>query len=153
GSQSHIFRNEQGGMAALGGVHARTIPNLPDGRLEPCAITSAINSDSTLWARTKLICLENTWNGRILRPDYVLQVKSIADEYQLKMHLDGARLFNASIATGIKVSELAHPFDSVQFCFSKGLAAPIGSMVCGRSEFIKEARRNRQLVGGAMRQV
>jgi threonine aldolase len=153
GAQSHIYRNEQGGMAALGGVHARTVANQPDGRLEPAAIASAINSSSPLWARTSLICLENTFSGHILRTDYLKQVKSLADEHQLKMHLDGARLFNASVASGAKASELAAPFDSVQFCFSKGLSAPVGSMICGSDEFIKEARRNRQLVGGAMRQV
>jgi len=153
GARSHMFRNEQGGMAALAGVHARSLPNLPDGRLDLDSIRASINSPSVLWAKTRIICLENTWNGHVLTPDYVQQVKAIATQHELKMHLDGARMFNAAVALELEPQAIVADFDSVQFCFSKGLSAPAGSMVCGNAAFIKEARRNRQLVGGAMRQV
>jgi len=153
GARSHMFRNEQGGMAALAGVHARSLANLPDGRLALDEIRGAINLPSVLWSRTRLICLENTWNGRVLKPEYVAQVKTIARQHELKMHLDGARMFNAAVALNVQPEAIVADFDSVQFCFSKGLSAPAGSMICGSAEFIKEARRNRQLVGGAMRQV
>jgi len=153
GTKSHIFRYEQGGMAALAGVHAKTLPNLPDGRLDPQAVEDAINPDDDHLARTRLICLENTWHGHVLKPEYVSTIKGIASESRLLMHLDGARIFNAAIALKKPVASLVSEFNSVQFCFSKGLSAPVGSIICGSSDFIKQARRNRKLVGGGMRQV
>lgn len=153
GSKSHIYHYEQGGMAALGGIHARPVENLADGRLEPKDIEAAIDPVDVHFPRTGLICLENTWNGVPLKPDYTTTVAAIARRHGLKMHLDGARIFNASVSLGVPVDRLAGDFDSVQFCFSKGLSAPVGSMICGSTTFINEARRNRKLVGGGMRQV
>ena len=152
GNRSHIYHYEQGGMAALGGIHACPIENLPDGTLDPNTIENEITPDDLHFPRTELICLENTWNGVPLKPAYTSTVAAIAKRYNLKMHLDGARIFNASLALGVPVNQLAREFDSVQFCFSKGLSAPVGSMVCGSKQFIDEARRNRKLVGGGMRQ-
>ena len=153
GDHSHIFMHEQGSAAAVGGIHSRPLKNAADGRLDAAEIEAAINDGDIHKARTRLISLENTWNGCVLRPDYLDTVAKIAKTNQLKMHLDGARLFNASVALGIPVSRLAKDFDSVQFCFSKGLSCPVGSIICSDREFIKKARRNRKLVGGGMRQV
>jgi threonine aldolase len=153
GDDSHIFVHEQGSTAALGGIHARPVKNTEDGRLLIADIKRAINPDDIHRARTRVIALENTWHGSILRPDYLGQVASVASEHSLKMHLDGARIFNAAVALDIPVAKLTKDFDSVQFCFSKGLSCPVGSIICGNKAFIKQARRNRKLVGGAMRQV
>jgi threonine aldolase len=153
GDRSHIFMAEQGSTAALGGVHARPLRNAPNGQLDQSEIDAAVNEDDVHRARTRLICLENTFNGRVLRPDYLDSVAKIAEKHKLKMHLDGARIFNAAVASNLPVHELTKHFDSVQFCFSKGLSCPIGSIICSDREFIKQARRNRKLVGGAMRQV
>jgi threonine aldolase len=153
GSRSHTFHFERGGMAALAGVHARTIENEPDGTLDLNKIKSAINTSHHMFAPTRMICLENTWNGHILHKEYVQSVRQIASQHQLKMHLDGARIFNAAVELKVPVAELCEDFDSVQFCFSKGLSAPVGSMIAGSAEFIAQARNNRQLVGGTMRQV
>lgn len=154
GNRTHIYNYEQGGMAAMGGMHARSLPHLPDGRLDLQLVEGAINSDDEHLARTRLICLENSWcKGRVLKPDYTAQVSDIARRHGLSMHLDGARIFNAAIALGVPAKQLVKHFDSVQFCFSKGLSAPVGSMIVGSKEFIKEARRNRKIVGGGMRQV
>jgi len=153
GSRSHTFHFERGGMAALAGVHARTIENEPDGTLPLSTIKSSINTAHHMFAPTRLICLENTWNGHVIKSEYVKQVRAIADQHQLKMHLDGARIFNAAVALNTPVAELCREFESVQFCFSKGLSAPVGSMIAGSADFIAEARNNRHLVGGTMRQV
>jgi len=153
GTRSHTFHFERGGMAALAGVHARTIDNEPDGTLDLNKIKSGINPPHHMFAPTRLICLENTWNGHILSQEYVGNVQAIAKQHQIKIHLDGARIFNAAVALKLPVSELCAKFDSVQFCFSKGLSAPVGSMIAGSAEFIAQARNNRQLVGGTMRQV
>lgn len=153
GNNAHLYRTEQGGMASLAGIHPRVLINQPDGTLDLNEFEQAINIDNIHFARTRLICLENTFNGRILKPDYISQVASISRKHSLKMHLDGARIFNAAIALDIPVEKLTTDFDTVQFCFSKGLAAPAGSMICGDQKFIEEATRNRKLVGGGMRQV
>jgi threonine aldolase len=153
GDKSHIQIHELGGYAALGGIHGRTVRNLPDGRLPIDEIGVLISDGSDVHeAPTKLICLENTWNGRILKQDYVSEVRELANAHGLSMHLDGARVFNAAVAQNLPVSQVVRPFDTVQFCFSKGLSAPVGSMLCGTREFIKRARRSRKMVGGGMRQ-
>jgi threonine aldolase len=152
GDQAHIFVSEQGGSAALGGIHARTVRNAPDGQLALDEIEAAISDDDIHHAATKLICLENTWFGRVLPIEYLDSVAKISQRHNLKMHLDGARLFNASVYLNEPVARLARNFDSVQFCFSKGLSCPVGSMICSDTSFIKQARRNRKLVGGGMRQ-
>ena len=155
GDQSHMFYYEAGGMAALGGIHPHIVNNQPDGKLLLSDIESAIRSDDVHFPRTRLICLENTQNrcgGAVLEPEYTDSVAALARSHGLLLHLDGARIFNAAIALGIDVKELTQSVDSVMFCLSKGLSAPVGSLVCGSVEFIAQARRTRKILGGAMRQ-
>jgi threonine aldolase len=156
GSQSHIYLWEVGGMSALGGLHVRTVPNQPDGTLRVEDIEAAIRPDDIHCPRTRLICLENTHGaagGVPLTAEYTRRVAALARARGLRLHIDGARLFNASVALGSPARELAGAADSVMFCLSKGLSAPVGSMLCGSRAFIEEARRYRKQVGGAMRQV
>lgn len=156
GHNSHIYLNEVGGLAALVGAQAAVVKNQPDGTLAIADIEAAIREEDQHHPRTRLICLENTQNvcgGVPISADYTQQVAELARDYNLKLHLDGARLFNAAVAQGVAASALAGPCDSVMFCLSKGLGAPVGSVLCGSREFIAEAHRNRKLVGGGMRQV
>jgi threonine aldolase len=156
GNKSHMFLNEVGGLAAVAGVQACTVPNQPDGSLSLGDIAANIRDEDVHHPRTKLVCLENTQNvcgGLPLTPDYVRQVADLAHGRGLKLHVDGARLFNAAVAQEVSAIELAAAADSVMFCLSKGLSAPVGSMLCGPKDFIAEARRNRKMVGGGMRQV
>jgi len=152
GSKSHIHIHEQGGIAGLGGIHSRVLETKADGTMDIAAIESVINDDDIHCATSKLICLENTWYGRVLPLLYMQEVKELAEQHNLAVHLDGARLFNAAIALDVPASTIAQHADSVQFCLSKGLAAPAGSMLCGTREFIARARRARKQVGGGMRQ-
>jgi len=155
GDKSHSFLYEAGGMSALGGIHPHTVVNQPDGTMRLEDIESAIRSDNVHFPRTRLVCLENTHNycnGSPLTAKYTEKVAALAHRRGLKVHLDGARIFNAAVALGVDVKELAGPVDSMSFCLSKGLAAPVGSVICGSSEFIAEARRNRKVLGGGMRQ-
>jgi len=155
GSLSHTFFFEQGGSAAVGGIHPRTIPNQPDGTLAPAEIEAAIRTDNLHFPITRLIVLENTQNlcsGYPLELDYMQAVGEIARRHGLKIHVDGARFFNAAVALGVAVDKLAGEADSVSVCLSKGLAAPVGSVVCGSRDFIAKARRARKVVGGGMRQ-
>jgi threonine aldolase len=155
GDQSHTFLYEQGGSAALGGIHPRPIPNQPDGTLRLEDIAAAIRSDNPHFPISRLVCLENTHNrcsGACLTPDYTAAVADLAHRHGLKLHLDGARIFNAAVALGVDVRELVGPADSVTFCLSKGLAAPVGSVICGPADFIQRARRARKVLGGGMRQ-
>lgn len=155
GDKSHTFINEVGGMAALGGIQPRTLPNQPDGTLALDDIRNAIRGDNVHWPRTRLITLENTHNacnGSPLAPAYLWAVYDLAQSRGIKVHTDGARIFNASVALGVPVSELTRYTDTISFCLSKGLSAPVGSLLCGPRDFIAEARRNRKMVGGGMRQ-
>jgi len=155
GDRSHTFLYEAGGMSALGGIHPHTISNQPDGTMRLEDIEGAIRGDNVHFPRTRLICIENTHNrcnGSALRPEYIDSVAALAKERGLSVHLDGARIFNAAVALGIDVKELTANVDSLSFCLSKGLSAPVGSVVCGSSEFIAEARRARKVLGGGMRQ-
>lgn len=155
GDQSHTFLYEAGGVAALGGVHPHTVANQPDGTMRLEDITAAVRGDNVHFPRTRLICLENTHNrcnGSALTPQYTEAVAGLARERGLRVHLDGARIFNAAVALNVPVTELTRHADSVSFCLSKGLSAPVGSLVCGSGEFIAEARRNRKVLGGGMRQ-
>ena len=155
GSYAHTFLSEQGGSAALAGIHPRTLPNQPDGKLDLGDINVAIRGDNIHFPRTRLIILENTHNGcngYPLDADYMQAVGQIARHHKLKIHVDGARIFNAAVALNVKPKELVAVTDSVSFCLSKGLAAPVGSLICGTQDFINEARRARKLVGGGMRQ-
>ena len=155
GDRSHTFLYEAGGMSTLGGIHPHTICNQPDGTMRLEDIEGAIRGSNVHFPRTRLICLENTHNrcyGSALTSEYIDSVAALAKEHGLSIHLDGARIFNAAIALGIDVKELTANVDSLSFCLSKGLSAPVGSVVCGSSEFIAEARRARKVLGGGMRQ-
>jgi threonine aldolase len=155
GDKAHTFLFEAGGSAVLGGIHPRTLPNQPDGRLRLADIEAAIRPENPHYPRTRLVCLENTHNrcgGAVLTPEYTDQVSDLAHRHGLAVHLDGARVFNAAVALGVDVRKLTRTADSVQFCLSKGLSAPVGSLLCGSREFIAEARRWRKVVGGGMRQ-
>lgn len=155
GDRSHIFLNEAGGMSAIGGIHPHTLPNQPDGTIRLDAIESAIRGDNVHFPRTRLICLENTHNrcdGMALTPEYCKSVADLAQKHGLRLHIDGARIFNAAVAQSIDVKEMTRCADSLSFCLSKGLSAPVGSLVCGTRKFIAEARRNRKILGGGMRQ-
>jgi threonine aldolase len=156
GHLAHMFLLEAGGSAVVGGIHPRTVPNQPDGTLDLDDVEGAIrNPDDAHFPRSRLICLENTHNrcaGAVLKPAYFAEVRALADHYGLAIHLDGARIFNAAVALNVAPSELTRDADSVSFCLSKGLAAPVGSLVCGSEEFIQQARRQRKLLGGGMRQ-
>ena len=155
GDQSHTFYYEGGGISALGSVHSRQLCNQADGTIRLEDITAAIRDENVHFPRTKLICLENTHNrcrGAVVKPEYVDSVVALAEEHGLAVHVDGARIFNAAVALGVDVKELVRGVDSISFCLSKGLAAPVGSVVCGSAEFIAEARRARKVAGGGMRQ-
>ncbi|MBA7486723.1 L-allo-threonine aldolase [subsurface metagenome] len=155
GSEAHMFWYEVGGASALGGVVMRTVPNDQDGRMDPDAIAGAIRSKNIHFSPTTLLCLENTHNrcgGAVLTPEYTSTVAGLVHEYGLQVHLDGARIFNAAVALDIPASELAKPADSVCFCLSKGLSAPVGSLLCGTREFVEKARKWRKMMGGGMRQ-
>jgi threonine aldolase len=155
GDRCHTYCFEQGGMAGLGGIMPHPIPNQPDGTLRLEDIEGAIQPDNTHFPRTRLICLENTHNlcgGLPLTVEYTAEVAQLAREHGLPVHLDGARIFNAAAALEVDVKELTRDVDSVMFCLSKGLCAPVGSVVCGDADFIAEARRARKVVGGGMRQ-
>lgn len=155
GDLAHTFLYEAGGTAALGGVHPHPVPNQPDGTLRLQDIEAAIRLDNVHFPRTRLICLENTHNrchGAVLTVEYMTQVGELARGRGLALHLDGARIFNAGVALGVSVKDLTRDADSVSICLSKGLAAPVGSLVCGSKPFIAEARRIRKVLGGGMRQ-
>jgi threonine aldolase len=155
GDRSHIFLNEVGGLSALGGIHPHTLPNRDDGTLPLDALENAIRHSDLHYPPTRLICLENTHNycfGSPLTPQYMDSVAELAQKYGLKVHVDGARIFNASTALSIDVRELTRQADSAMFCLSKGLSAPVGSVLCGTREWVERARKWRKMVGGGMRQ-
>ena len=155
GDQSHTFIFEQGGSAAIGGIHPRPLQNEPDGSIDIEGIEAAIRPDNVHYPTTRLIVLENTHNrcnGSPLTVGYMERVRSLADRHGLKVHVDGARIFNAAAALGVDAARLATGADSITFCLSKGLAAPVGSVVCGSRDFIFRARRARKVLGGGMRQ-
>lgn len=155
GDVSHSFIYEAGGMSALGGVFPHTLPNLPDGRLDLDAIRGAIRPENVHFPKTRLIILENTHNrcgGAVLGATYIQQVAAIAHQAGFSLHIDGARIFNAAVALDIDAKTLVEPADSITFCLSKALCAPVGSVLCGTAEFITRARKIRKQAGGGMRQ-
>lgn len=156
GAVAHTFKYEGGGAAALGGVHPYTIPVQPDGTLDLDDIRHAVRDPGNdHYPRTRLVALENTQGsvgGVPITAEYTQAVRALCDEYGLLLHLDGARIWNAAAALGCDVKELVAPVDSVMFCLSKGLCAPVGSMLCGSADFIRQARRVRKRLGGGMRQ-
>ena len=156
GDKSHIYLNEAGGMSALGGIQPFPIPNQKDGTLALDDILASIRTEDVHHPITRLICLENTQNicgGVPLTVEYTRQVGEIARENNLFLHIDGARIFNSAVVQNVDVKKLTAPSDSVMFCLSKGLAAPIGSMLVGTDKFINRARHLRKMLGGGMRQV
>jgi threonine aldolase len=156
GKQSHIFTYEAGSASMYGGLQAHTLDVLPDGTLSLDAIRAAIRPSNPHFPITRLICLENSQGGACGAPlpvDYIAQVSEIAHEHRLRLHIDGARLFNAAAALGVSARALAEPADSVSVCLSKGLCAPVGSLIVGSREFIQRAHRIRKSLGGGMRQV
>src|SRR5581483_1051793 len=152
GQEAHTYRYEAGGGAVLGSVQPQAIANQADGTLALKDIAAAIKPDDAHFARTRLIALENTIGGKVLPEDYVKQVRAVADSHGLAMHLDGARLWNAAVKRRVAPRVIAEGFDSVSVCLSKGLGAPVGSLLCGRREFIDRGRRIRKMLGGGMRQ-
>lgn len=155
GKQAHIFRYEAGSAAAYGGVHPNTLQVQPDGTLDLDEIRQTIRPDNEHHPVTRLICLENTQGGVMGAPlpvSYMRQVGDIAREHGLKLHVDGARLFNAAAALGVTARELVEDADSASICLSKGLCAPVGSVIVGSRDFIKRAHRIRKSLGGGMRQ-
>jgi threonine aldolase len=160
GDESHIWNYENGSASALGGLVLHTVRTSPDGTMPLDALEAAIHSPAHHYhfyhyAPPGVICLENTHNrcgGRIVPPDYFAAVAAIAARHGLPIHLDGARLFNAAVASGRSVTDWTRHVSSVQLCLSKGLAAPVGSMICGSAEFVDRARRMRKMLGGGMRQ-
>ena len=155
GNQAHIFRSEAGGSSVLGGISFHTIPNDERGMLDPEDVRAAIRPNDPHMPQTALVCLENTQNscgGTVLTEDDIQSIASVAHESGLKVHVDGARIFNAAVALEAPVSELTREADSVTFCLSKGLSCPVGSVIVGSEDYIQEARRWRKMVGGSMRQ-
>ncbi len=155
GDESHILWYEVGGASALGGVLLRTVPNQDDGSLDLETVQNTIRPDDLHYPPTRLLCLENTHNrcgGTVLTPRYTAAACELAHANGCRVHLDGARIFNAAAALGIPASRLAESVDSVCFCLSKGLSAPVGSVLCGTTDFIARARKTRKMLGGGMRQ-
>lgn len=153
GQLAHAYRYEGGGGAVLGGIQPQPITQQPDGTLDLAEVEAAVKPDDVHFARTRLLALENTWNGNALPLGYLDDAIALARRHGLSTHLDGARLFNAAVASGVPASRLTRGFDSVSVCFSKGLGAPAGSALCGSRDFIDRARRIRKMTGGGMRQV
>ena len=153
GQNAHCYRYEGGGGAVLGGIQPQPLAQGTDGTLALADIEAAIKPDDPHFARSRLLCLENTWNGNALPMAYVEAATSLARAKGLATHLDGARLFNAATALGVPVAAISRHFDSVSVCLSKGLGAPVGSVLCGSAAFIARAHRIRKMVGGGMRQV
>ncbi len=152
GQNAHTYKYEGGGAAVLGSIQPQPIEMGRDGTLDPDRIRSVIKVDDPHFAMTKLLCLENTHDGRVHPLDAQLAAVAVARDAGLSTHLDGARLFNAAVATGTDVAELAAPYDSVSICLSKGLGAPMGSVLVGSAELMGRANRARKMLGGGLRQ-
>jgi len=152
GQDAHCYRYEAGGAAVLGGIQPQPIEHAADGSLPLDKLAAAIKPRDTHFARTRLLALENTWHGRVLPAGYVREALLLARQHGLATHLDGARAFNAAVACGASLRAICEGFDSVSLCFSKGLGAPVGSVLVGTRAFIEEAQRWRKMLGGGMRQ-
>jgi threonine aldolase len=155
GDKNHSFVFEAGGLSAVGGIHSHQVPNQADGSLRLEDVEAAIRPDDAHFPISRLVCLENTHNrcgGTVQSVAYTQQVAGLAHSHNLAVHLDGARIFNAAAALHVDASALSGPADSVTFCLSKGLCAPVGSLLCGSRDFIRMAHRARKMLGGGMRQ-
>lgn len=153
GNQSHVFLHEQGGAAQVAGASICILPNNDDGTFDLESLEKVIRVEGIHEPVSKLVIVENTINGKIVPQEWIDDLWIMAKKHKLKMHLDGARIWNASVASKIPVKDLVARFDSVTFCLSKGLGAPVGSVLCGSKSFIANAKRRRKVLGGAMRQV
>jgi len=153
GQQAHNYKFEGGGAAVLASIQPQPIENEKDGTLCLTKLRDYVKPIDSHFARTKLLSLENTINGKVLPLSYLAQARSFTNEHELNLHLDGARVYNAAVALDVDIKEISQYFDSMTICLSKGLGAPIGSLVLGTAAFIEKARRWRKVLGGGMRQV
>jgi len=152
GQQAHTYKFEGGGAAVLGSIQPQPLDYEADGSLDLAEVEGAIKPDDSHFAKTRLLCLENTQAGKVLSLDYLARAGEFARAKRLRLHLDGARIFNAAVDLEVAVTEISRHFDSVSVCLSKGLGAPVGSVLCGSRELIARARRWRKVLGGGMRQ-
>jgi threonine aldolase len=152
GDHAHTYMYEAGGGAVLGSIQPQPVPMLGDGMVDLDAAAAAVKPDDTHFARTRLLCIENTTDGKVLSVEQMHAARVTADRFGLGLHLDGARLWNAAVALGVAPRDLTAPFDTVSVCLSKGLGAPIGSVLVGSVELVAEARKWRKMLGGGMRQ-
>lgn len=152
GENAHTYRYEAGGGAVLGSIQPQPVPTSPDGRLDLDRVAAVIKPADNHFADSRLLCLENTHDGHVLPLDYQSEAADLAAERGLSLHLDGARLWNAAVALGVEPRQVAAPFDTVSVCLSKGLGAPVGSVLVGSVELVERARKWRKMLGGGMRQ-
>lgn len=152
GQQAHNYKYEAGGAAVLGSIQPQPIEANPDGTLPLDKVAAAIKPDDIHFAKTRLLSLENTISGRVLPLEYLQQAWQFTREHKLALHIDGARIFNAAVALNVPLKTLAQYCDTFTICLSKGLGAPVGSLLCGSEEFIQRANRWRKMTGGGMRQ-
>ncbi len=152
GQQAHTYKYEAGGAAVLGSIQPQPIEFETDGTLDLDKVSAAIKPDDFHFARSRLLALENSVGGKVIPQQYIGEARRFTEERGLLLHLDGARAFNAAVAQGISLKDITSQFDSVSLCLSKGLGAPVGSVLCGSHTFIEEAKKWRKMVGGGMRQ-
>ncbi|QHC97191.1 low-specificity L-threonine aldolase [Pseudomonas sp. R84] len=152
GQQAHTYKYEGGGAAVLGSIQPQPLEVQADGSLDLDQVAAAIKPDDFHFARTRLLALENTMQGKVLPLEYLARARRFTQDNGLQLHLDGARLYNAAVKLGVDAREITQYFDSVSVCLSKGLGAPVGSVLCGSEQLIGKARRLRKMVGGGMRQ-
>ena len=152
GQLAHTYKYEGGGAAVLASIQPQPIEHAADGTLPLPKIEAAIKPADFHYARTRLLALENTFQGKVIDADYISRAAALARQHDLNVHLDGARVFNAAVASNASLQQMCQAFDSVSICFSKGLGAPVGSVLVGSKAFITEARRWRKVLGGGMRQ-
>ena len=152
GQSAHTYRYEGGGAAVLGSIQPQPLDFERDGTLNLDKVKAVIKPDDVHFARTRLLCLENTQSGLVLPVDYLDKARTFTQNHHLKLHLDGARIFNAAVKLQLPVTRISQHFDSISVCLSKGLGAPVGSLLCASKEVIQSARRWRKVLGGGMRQ-
>ncbi len=152
GQHAHTYMYEGGGAAVFGSIQPQPLDFMPDGSLDLDQVAACIKPDDPHYAKTRLLCIENTQAGKVLPLDYFGKARALADKHALGLHLDGARIFNASVKLGVPVTDISRHFDSVSVCLSKGLCAPVGSVLCATKDIVDSARRWRKMLGGGMRQ-
>jgi len=152
GANAHTYKYEAGGAAVLGSIQPQPVPILDDGMIDLDQVTRSVKPSDNHFARSRLLCMENTHDGKVLSLAQMAESRRVADLHGLALHLDGARIWNASVALATSPAEVASPFDTVSVCLSKGLGAPVGSVLVGPEELLSDARRWRKMLGGGMRQ-